>query len=413
MRRLFNIFATTLLAVSFFACEREQVYNGGNNSTGVEIDLENSIQFNTGITTRGQLVMDNYLQDHFAVYGYVYRSSWQAAQAMAKPNVFISNANDKTSFVAPQTVTYDAGTYTYTPIVQWTGYKYSFFAYYPAINSGSKAVSISPSGVDVEGAPYIEYHISRTDPSSTADLMTASVIDTDANSSKEVQLHFKHRLSAIDVAAVNYCEYDPNPDNNDATDVLPVTIEIHQANFRMTNLLYDTYVVSLDETKPTTPSNRSSDTIASFELLTAAEDDIQIEVNTDGDIQMRPITSAERNTTMIVIPQTTPLHVEPEIIYYRRLPDANGKARYLDSADKIHELELNQEGGHIGTPPACTYNTAFDFDRGLLEGRRYFIQINFTSDAVSVNIVAADEWSDDLNGDGTFDDNDKIKHEFM
>lgn len=413
MRRLFNIFATTLLAVSFFACEREQVYNGGNNSTGVEIDLENSIQFNTGITTRGQLVMDNYLQDHFAVYGYVYRSSWQAAQAMAKPNVFISNANDKTSFVAPQVVTYDAGTYAYTPIVQWTGYKYSFFAYYPAINSGSKAVSIYPSGVDVEGAPYIEYRISRQDPASTVDLMTASVIDTDANSSKEVQFQFKHRLSAIDVAAVNYCEYDPNPDNNDATDVLPVTIEIHQANFRMTNLLYDTYVVSLDETKQTTPSNRSSDRIASFELLTAAEADIPIEVNTDGDIQMRPITSAERNTTMIVIPQTTPLHVEPEIIYYRRLPDANGKARYLDSADKIHELELNQEGGHIGTPPACTYNTAFDFDRGLLEGRRYFIQINFTSDAVSVNIVAADEWSDDLNGDGKFDDNDKIKHEFM
>ena len=249
----------------------------------------------------------------------------------------------------------------------------------------------------------MEYRISRTDPSSTADLMTASVIDTDANSSKDVQFHFKHRLSAIDVAAVNYCEFDQNPDNNDATDVLPVTIEIHQANFRMTNLQYDTYKVSLDETQPSTPSNRSSDQIANFELLTAAEDDIPIEVNKDGGIQMRPITSAEKNTTMIVIPQTTPLHVEPEIIYYRRLPDANGKARYLDSSDKIHELELDQDGGHIGTPPTFTYNTAFDFDRGLLEGRRYFIQINFTSDAVSVNIVAADEWNEKP----------QVDHEFM
>lgn len=410
MRRLFNILAA-IGVMSFVACEKEIVTN--TPQTGVEIDLENSIQFNTGITTRGQLVMDDYLKDHFAVYGYVYRSSWQAAEAMAKPNVFISDANNKTSFVAPQIVNYDAGTYTYSPIVQWTGYKYSFFAYYPAINSGSREVSIFPSGVDVEGTPYVTYRLDRQDPASTVDLMTASVIDTDANSSKEVQFQFKHRLSAIDVAAVNYCEYDPNPDNNDSTDVLPVTIEVHQANFRMTNLLYDTYVVSLDDTKPTTPSNSNTGTIANFELLTAAAEDITIELNKDGDIQMRPITSAEKNTTMIVIPQTTPLHVEPEIIYYRRLQDANGKARYLDSADKIHELELNQEGGHIGTPPAFRYNTAFDFDRGLLEGRRYFIQINFTSDAVSVNIVAADEWLEDINGDGVVDDKDNVYHEFM
>ena len=404
MKRLLNIFAIAVLAMSYVSCDKEIITNTHDIPiTGEEIDLENSIQFNTGITTRGQLVETEYLQYDFAVYGYVYRSTWQAAQAMATPNVFISNADDKNSFIAPMVVNYDDGTYTYSPIVQWTGYKYSFFAYYPAINSNTKAVSIYPSSVDVESTPYVEYRISRTDPASTADLMTASVIDTDANSSKEVQFHFKHRLSAIDVAAVNYCEYDPTPDNNDATDVLPVTIEIHQANFRMTNLLYDTYVVSLDDTKPSTPSNKSSDTIANFELLTAADNDITIDLNKDGDIQMRPITSSEKNTTMIVIPQTTPLHVEPEIIYYRRLPDANGKARYLDSADKIHELELNQEGGHIGTPPMFTYSTAFDFDRGLLEGRRYFIQINFTSDAVSVNIIAADEWNEKP----------VVNHEFM
>lgn len=392
------------------ACDKESnTHIPDIPTSGEEIDFENSIQFNTGITTRGQLVMDDYLKDHFAVYGYVYRNSWEAAEVLATPNVFISNANDKESFIAPQFVTYDQGTYTYSPIVQWTGYKYSFFAYYPAINSHSKDVSIFPSGFSddegkpYEGTPYVKYCISRTDPASTVDLMTASVIDTDANSSKEVQFNFKHRLSAIDVTAVNYSEYDPNPDNNDSTDVLPVTIEVHQANFRMTNLLYDTYIVSLDDTKPSTPSNRSSDTIANFELLTAADEDVTIDLNKDGDIQMRPITSAERNTTMIVIPQTTPLHIEPEIIYYRRLPDADGKARYLDSSDKIQELELNQQGGHIGTPPAFTYNTAFDFDRGLLEGRRYFIQINFTSDAVSVNIIAADEWNEKP----------RVDHEFM
>ena len=404
MRRLYNIFAIALLAVSFVACDKEPITNTPDApNSGEVIDLENSIQFNTGITTRGQLVKDDYLKDDFAVYGYVYRSTWQAAQAMATPNVFISNADDKTSFIAPQVVNYDEGTYWYSPIVQWTGYKYSFFAYYPAINSGGKAVSIYPSGVDVEGTPYVEYRISRQDPTSTVDLMTASVIDTDANSSKEVQFYFKHRLSAIDVAAVNYCEYDPNPDNNDTTDILPVTIELHQANFHMTNLLYDTYVVSLDDTKPSTPSNRSSDTLADFKLLTASDDDIAIEVNKDGDIQMREITSSERNTTMLVIPQSTPLNVEPEIIYYRRLPDANGNARYLNSSNNVVEIPLNQDGGHTETPPSFTYKLPFDFDRGLLEGRRYFIQINFTSDAVSVNIVAADEWNEKP----------RVDHEFM
>ena len=75
----------------------------------------------------------------------------------------------------------------------------------------------------------------------------------------------------------------------------------------------------------------------------------------------------------------------------------------LNPADEIVELDLNQEGGHIGTPPTFRYNTAFDFDRGLLEGRRYFIQINFTSDAVSVNIIAADEWNEKT----------QVNHEFM
>ena len=398
MRRLFNIFATTLLAVSFLACEREKVYNGGDNSTGVEIDLDNCIQFNTGISSRGSLIMSDYLQANFNVYGYVYRSNWEAAKAMATPNVF-----DAT----PQTVVYNEGTYTYTPIVQWTGYKYSFFAYYPA-EGKSKNITITPSGKDIEGEPYITYHFDRSDPRTTADVMTAQYIDTDANSTKEVQLHFHHRLSAIDIAAVNYCEYDPDPENNDATDSLPVTIQIFEAKFTITNLLYNTAQISLnkDIEKSIIPSNSETSTKAEFSIV--ADDDSYdtdklIEPNTDGDIQMRYITSSEENTSMIVIPQETPLHVEPVIRFYKRLPDANGKARFLDTNEEVKEFDLDAQGGYTGEPPIFKYATAFDFDRGLLEGRRYFIQINFTSDAVSVNIIAADEW----------DDKQQVNHEFM
>ena len=150
MKRLLNIFAIAVLAMSYVSCDKEIITNTHDIPiTGEEIDLENSIQFNPGITTRGQLVETVYLQEDFAVYGYVYRSTWQAAQAMATPNVFISNADDKNSFIAPMVVNYDDGTYTYSPIVQWTGYKYSFFAYYPAINGNTKAGSIYPSSVDV------------------------------------------------------------------------------------------------------------------------------------------------------------------------------------------------------------------------------------------------------------------------
>ena len=41
-----------------------------------------------------------------------------------------------------------------------------------------------------------------------------------------------------------------------------------------------------------------------------------------------------------------------------------------------------------------TYDKKISFDRDLLEGRRYYIQFTFTANAVSVNIVAADEWNE-------------------
>ena len=75
-------------------------------------------------------------------------------------------------------------------------------------------------------------------------------------------------------------------------------------------------------------------------------------------------------------------------------------------------MTLTDEQDNYAEPPTYTYTTAFDFERPLLEGRRYYIQLNFTTDAVSVNIVAADEWNEDRNGDGIVDDKDKIYHEF-
>ena len=75
--------------------------------------------------------------------------------------------------------------------------------------------------------------------------------------------------------------------------------------------------------------------------------------------------------------------------YYLRLPDG----KYIQEDKKS-----------VGDSPfTFIYSSEFEFDRPLLEGRRYYIQFNFTSDAVSVNIVAADEW----------DEFDRVDYEFM
>lgn len=134
-----------------------------------------------------------------------------------------------------------------------------------------------------------------------------------------------------------------------------------------------------------------------IQLLSVDDNSIDIEPNGDGDTQMRIITNPTNKeygnaegqqkvyrgpagTTMILIPQNTPLKVNPQMQYYLRLP--NGKY-------------IQQDKKSVGDSPYTFHFTQeFSFDRPLLEGRRYFIQFNFTSDAVSVNIVAADEWDE-------------------
>jgi hypothetical protein len=410
MRKHINILSISLFAILSFSCNKE-VINNGDQGTSSEIILDNCIQFETGISTKGTLMEDKYMADNFDVYGYVYRSSWEAAKAMAKPNVFIDNAKE---YIAPMTVTHDNGTYTYAPLVQWTGYKYSFFAYYPSV--GTENTDIVPSGIDVEGEPYVTIKIPRNTTKGMFDFMTASYIDTDANSSKTVQLDFHHRLTAVDVGALNYCEYDPNPNNNDNTDVMPVTIQISQVDFEITNMLYDESQISLNRAIPSVSKNHSANTIANISIQSfdkVYSNDKQIKQNTDGDIMMRPISNSAEGTTMILIPQREPLHVTPSIRYYKRLlPDENGQARFIDHDGSIKYMTLTDEQDNYAEPPTYTYTTAFDFERPLLEGRRYYIQLNFTTDAVSLNIVAADEWNEDRNADGIVDDKYKIYHEF-
>lgn len=391
MKRLFT-YTAMLLAVALASCNKEVQ---PSEDVNIPVDMGgNYIHFDTGVSTRGVLLLNNYLNDQFAVYGYNYRSTWEAAKAMAKPNVFENT---------PQTVTYADGMYTYDPIKTWTGYNYSFYAYYPISDQ------IAPIDENVEGEPYITYTLpGGSNPSVFIDVMTASYIDTNTNSSKSVQLNFEHRLAAIDVGARCYYDFDPNPDDNDTSDIVQATVEIEQLWLDFENVVNDKAKIYLN--KNIAPEYTASTSPArEMRILTATaerDDNIDIDPNSDGDTQMRIITNPTNKeygtaegqqdiylgppgSTMILIPQTQYLKVKPSMLYYLRLPDG----KYIQEDKKS-----------VGDSPfSFIYSSEFEFDRPLLEGRRYYIQFNFTSDAVSVNIVAADEW----------DEFDRVYYEFM
>lgn len=373
MKNICSVFTALIVVLTFTSCNNDmhEVVLPNDNI----IDANDSfIHLDTDVSTRGKLVVDETLKDAFGVYGYVYRSTWDAARAQAKPNVFDE---------APQKVTYQDNYYSYGKPKQWTGYNYAFYAYYPY-----GANEITAINEDVEGEPYILYNLPQSEnPTAMIDVMTASYVDTNANSSKTVPLHFYHRLAAVDVGARCYYDYDPNPDNNTATDVVSAAIEIAQIELKFTNLKNTQAKIYLNREHSSVYSGTQIE--RTFRILTLDEDssnNILLESNADGDTSLREITSSKGDnaTTMILIPQTANipeddyLSVIPTMAYYLKLP--NGQ--YIQADKK----------SVANAPYTFIYSKAFKFDRPILEGRRYFIQFNFTSDAVSVNIVAADEW---------------------
>lgn len=389
MKRL--LFISAIATIALAACSKDK-FNLTSNETNVPADTgKGYIHFDTGISTRGALVTDQYLQADFAVYGYYYASTWAASYMMAKPNVFDQ---------WPEIVSYADGIYTYTDPVQWKGYNYSFYAYYPAENDNITAHIVQST----EGEPYITYTIPSTaNPEDYVDLMTASFIDTNANASKTVQFEFHHRLSAIDAGARCFYDYTYE-DESGVTQSIPAIIEIEQLWLTFTNLQNASAKIFLNKDKGaeyTEATQANQERL--IQLLTAntlhygieGNDNKDIAPNKDGDTSIRLLTEGEK--TMIVLPQTNLLSAKPSLQYYIRIPDDDSVPE-----DMRNKYLAGDKTSLQDTPQQFTYSTDFTFDRPLLEGRRYFIQFNFTSDAVSVNIVAADEW----------DEVDKIDYEF-
>ena len=357
-------------------------------SNEIDIPLDPSkhyIHFDAGITTRGALVEGNILMDDFTVLGYQYPGTWEAEKVLALPNVFDTN---------PQEVTYDkvGGVFTYGTPKVWTGNKYSFFGVYP---SSHDKIKFFDDGEIKQGEPYITYTLpDDNDPTKLIDVMTSSYIDTGVASSASVPLEFHHRLSAIDVGARNYYEYD-HDNNKDTADKL-VTIEITKLIVNLTNVVNTSAKIYLDHTIPSVYPENQAKASKVYAMVNAntpwAVPTFDVVPNTKEDRAIRLVTTqtGENASSILLIPQTEFLHGALELVYKKKYQDDNGNWVYLHEGNNTEDFEF--------APTDLNIN----FSKQLIEGRRYYIELTFTSDAVSVNIIAADEW----------DDKDDNRHEF-
>ena len=382
--KIHNIVLATLAAVALVGCNNDVERPSEWGDINIPLDpSKHYIHFDADVSTRGALIEGTILQDDFKVFGYQYPGLWEAESVLASPNVFDAN---------PQLVEYEGGIFTYGAPKVWTGNHYSFFGYYPANHSNIKYFD---NNAVQQGTPYITYTLpDSNDPTELIDVMTASYIDTGVASSASVPMQFHHRLSAIDVGARNYYEYDH--DNNDSTPDKQVTIEITQLILNLTNIVNTSAKIYLDHTIPSVyPENqpRASKVYAMVNGSTPwAVPTFDVVPNTKEDRAIRLVTTqtGENASSVILIPQTQLVTGAIQLVYKKKYKDDNGNWVYLHEGTNTEDFEFSPTDLNI------------NFNKELIEGRRYFIELTFTSDAVSVNIIAADEW----------DDKDDIRHEF-
>lgn len=370
-----RIFFLTSFIVVFTGCNKEIVTG---NTTEEEIDIKRRyIYFDAGIATRGELIEGKVLQDDFYVLGYKDRNDWNGIKVKAKPNVFDST---------PEKVVYTNGIYDYETLQPWDGNIYSFFGYYP---TGSNYIKLFENGSTIkEGEPYITYtlpgsstNVTQNDPRQLIDIMTAASKDKSVRDGLSVVLEYQHRLAAIDLVSRNYYEYDH--DSNVATDAVPVTIEISNLKVKYNNIHTQTQIF-LDEASGSKFLETGS---REYQLIGGGHewslDKKEITPNTDNSLQFITTKSGDNATVMLFDPQKESLQGSLMLTYTKKYMDNNGNWRTIETVTSEEPIE-------------------FDFGQSLIKGSRYAIEILFTSDAVTINIYASDQW----------DVTDDVKHDF-
>lgn len=387
--KIFSRFFGLLLVVAMVSCDNNVDMPTPDNEVDIPLDpSKHYIHFDADVATRGALIEGDILSADFSVLGYQYPGEWAAEKVFAIPNVFDST---------PQLVKFDRAVFSYGTPKKWTGNTYSFFGYYPASHSNIVLTA-------TQGDPYITYTLpTGNDATKLIDVMTASYIDTGVASSSSVAMEFRHRLSAIDIGARNYYEY--NHDHNSVTPVKLVTIEITELTVNLNNIVNESAKIYLDHTIPSVYPENQARTTRVYSMVdkntTWATDTFDVMPNTasNRNIQLITNTSGDNASSILLIPQTELVEGTLALTYRRKYQDDNGTWLYQKN-DSNAEIwtELPTAEADLKYYEFNPIGLDINFSKSLIEGRRYYIELTFTSDAVSVNIVAADEW-DELKDD--------------
>ena len=391
--------------MAIVGCEQQdQQQDLGQNTWGdINVPLDPSqhyIHFDAGVSTRGAIVEGKLLYDDFAVLGYQYPGTWEGEVLFATPNVF-----DNT----PQTVEYKNGIFTYGTPKVWTGNRYSFFGVYPD-PADHNNIKIWDGNGTKQGTPYITYILPvDNDPTKLIDIMTAANIDTSIASSSYVDMEFHHRLSSIDVGARNYYKFDH--DDNKQTPDKQVVIEITLLEVSLDNIVNTSAKIYLDPNIPTEYPQQQARAQQLYKMVDKdtnwAVNTFNVKPNSDEDISIRLISkpTGENASSILLIPQTELVHGKVKLAYKKKYKiDDTLNDEVADNWDYIHDGD-NTEDFEFSAD-----NLDLSFDKQLIENSRYYIELTFTSDAVSVNVVTAAMWDIiDEDNNGKADD---IDHEF-
>lgn len=363
MNKHYILLTYLLIASVFVSCNKSEIPSQDDN-TSIEID-KSYILFDVGISTRGALNEAKVLTDNFNVLGYQYPGEWKYANTTLLPNVF----GDENG---PQLVKYESGIFTYNPMRRWTGNTYSFFAYYPIDNEN---LILFDNGSTRRGIPYITYNLPNTnDPRDLIDVLTAGYLNTGVSQSTANTVSFEmvHRLSAIDICARNNYKYDH--DNNPETDGVAVNIEI--TNFEITfNNIKTSAKLYLDTITPEITTETGSTGTRSYQIIGNAGwgmNSVVLTPNNNENPNLQYITTATKGkeTTLIVIPQED-----------------------LDCHIKLtYQKKYTENNTNIETP--VTVEKDITFTNKLVEGYRYYLDLTFTSEAVSVRVDSTNSWED-------------------
>lgn len=370
MKKINYIFI--LFAALFCSCN--EIPQPGSE-TEITLPTNPYIYFDAAINSRAALESGSTLEDDFAVYGYTYEfnNTWETYRVTAKPNVFDN---------VPQNVTYSKGNYTYTPIKEWQGGKYTFFAVFPQDLDVSK---------DVEGTPYVNYNLNFNKAERHIDIMTAMFEDTSLSSSPYVYFDFYHRLSAVDVVALNFYEHsydDPNAENTVITE--KATIELVDLSLDFENVQYKSAKIYMDRRMSSVRTDADPGTNPTYNIYEIDDAGYRFEIDYNNDATLKPVSSVF-GKSMIFIPQeNTDLKVTTNVSYRIEVSNEYGTT-YLPVTDEDGNIVTDADDNPV---TVFTQTITTPFNQPLKEGSRYYIQMTFTSSAVSINIITSEEWDE-------------------